>query len=362
MIERCWKRFLRRSGMSPWGLLGPPLWLASLLYRFVPGLHRRLTKERVRLSVPVIAVGNITVGGTGKTPMVHLLARRLIDEGFRIGIVSAGWGRAGDEPILDEGTGLQDRSADDVGDEVLLLAHLVPQAVFSIHPSKSEGARRLAACGERLDAVIVDDAFQHYRLARDLDLVTYDAALPARVLRPFPYGVMREPRSALRRADIVVITRANFARDIGRLSRRLCKISPRAAHYTAQFSISGLVGAERRYPVKYLEDKSVFLFAGVGNFEPLRRQVSVLAGDLDAALELSDHQRYDAATLARIKRLADRHDSDVIVTTGKDWVKIRHFDFGRELYYLAQSVDLDPGEEQLIAAIEDRLNLRKAGH
>ena len=163
----------------------------------------------------------------------------------------------------------------------------------------------------------------------------------------------------MKRADIIVITRSNFARDIGVLSKRLKKVNPRAEHYTAQFSIDELVGHERRFPIKYLEDKSVFLFAGVGNFEPLRRQVSVLAGDLDDAVELSDHQEYDTGTLEHLKAIADNHDSDVIVTTGKDWVKIRDFDFGREIYYLAQSIDLDPGEEQLAAFIQERLGLQR---
>lgn len=360
MVERSWKRFLRRTRLSGWTLLVPPMWAMSMVYRFAPGIQRRVVKERVRVHVPVIGVGNITVGGTGKTPMVHLLARHLVEEGFRVGIVSSGWGRTSGEAFIEEGAKLQNRPAEEVGDEVLLLANLMPEAVFSINDSKSEGARQLAESGKPVDVIVVDDAFQHYRLERDLDMVTYDAALPRRVLRPFPYGVMREPRGALRRADVVVITRSNFARDIGKMSKRMQRISPRAAHYTAQFKIEELVGADRRWPIKYLEDKSVFLFAGVGNFEPLRRQVSVLAGDLDHALELSDHQRYDAETLEGIKALADEHDSDVIVTTGKDWVKIRGFDFGREIYYLAQSVDLDPGEEQLIAMIQQRLGLQKA--
>ncbi len=362
MLERTWKKFLRHEGLSPWGLLALPLWLASIIYRFIPRIQRRFTKNRIRVPVPVLGVGNITVGGTGKTPMVEVLARGLLADGIRVGIVSSGYGRESHDPVIGDGYRLQECRAEDIGDEVLLLAHLVPGAIFSIDDSKSEAARSLAASDYHPQVIIVDDAFQHYRLARDLDLVTYDAALPGRVMAPFPFGVMREPRSALKRAHVIVITRSNFARDIGKLSKRLRRIAPRAAHYTAQFSIHTLVGRDRRYPIKYLEDKSTFLFAGVGNFEPLRRQVSVLSGDLDFALELSDHQEYDRETLERIKAVADEHDSDVIVTTGKDWVKIRDFDFGREMYYLAQSVDLDPGEEQLVAHIEQQLGLVKAGN
>ena len=95
----------------------------------------------------------------------------------------------------------------------------------------------------------------------------------------------------------------------------------------------------------------------MGNFRSLKRQVTALAGDLDHALELSDHQTYGPALLRRIRRLADRYDSDLILTTGKDWVKLHGFDFGRETYYLDLSVDLDPGEERLLAYIREKLGL-----
>jgi tetraacyldisaccharide-1-P 4'-kinase len=109
--------------------------------------------------------------------------------------------------------------------------------------------------------------------------------------------------------------------------------------------------------LKYLEDKSVFLFAGVASFDTLRRQVDALAGDLDYALELADHQEYDQATLLKVKRMADRFGSDLILTTGKDWFKLGDFDFGREIYYLSQTIDLDPGEEKLTASLLQRLQL-----
>lgn len=359
IAESVWKKILRRRRFSLWGLAALPLWAASLPYRFVPRLARRFTRETVRPKVPVVCIGNITVGGTGKTPLVKLVADMLTAEGFRVGIVSSGYGRRSDKSFIEPGYRVSSTmAADETGDEVMLLATLLPDAIFSVGSIKAEAAVQLADLNQ-VDLIIVDDGFQHYRLERDLDLVTYDAAIKGHLMRPFPAGVMREPRSALRRADAIVITRSNFARDIGVLQKRLRRISPRAAHYTAQFSTNELIGRDRQWPIKYIEDKSVLLFAGIGNFEPLRRQMSVLAGDLDEAIEFSDHQEYDRETLEAIKRVADEHESDVIVTTGKDWVKLGDFDFGREIYYLAQSIDLDPGEEQLAAWIIEQLGLRK---
>jgi tetraacyldisaccharide-1-P 4'-kinase len=137
----------------------------------------------------------------------------------------------------------------------------------------------------------------------------------------------------------------------------LQQINPDAPQYHARFVISELVGADQRFPVKYMEDKSVFLFAGVGNFRSLRKQVDSLAGDLDHSLELSDHQRYDRRLLERIKQMADEHESDMIVTTAKDWVKLEAFDFDRECYYLGLSIDLDPGEERLVTYLTEKLGL-----
>ena len=148
-------------------------------------------------------------------------------------------------------------------------------------------------------------------------------------------------------------------RDIAKLRRRLAEISPRADIYHAGFVSDALIAGETSLPIKYIEDKSVFLFAGVGNFRSLRIQVAALAGDLDYAFELSDHQVYDEQLLSRIKTMADDFNSDLILTTCKDWVKLGSFDFGREVYYLSLSIDLDPGEEKLTQKIMRRLNLQR---
>jgi tetraacyldisaccharide 4'-kinase len=110
-------------------------------------------------------------------------------------------------------------------------------------------------------------------------------------------------------------------------------------------------------PLKYLEDKSVFLFAGVGNFEALRRQVSALTGDIDFALELGDHQVYDAELLQEIKDLAEEHEADLLLSTFKDRVKLGDFDFGRELCLIDLTIDLDPGEEKFIRDLMEKLKL-----
>lgn len=344
--------------MSFWRVPAFFLWLVSFVYRLLFYLKKMTSGKPVKVAAPVLSVGNIVVGGSGKTPIVHFIARDLLRNGFRVGIVSSGYGRRDRSPFIEPGYKVQKMNVRRTGDEVMLLAMDLSEAVFSVDASKTEAARKLAETG-LVDIIIVDDGFQHVKLHRDINLVTYDAGVRKRLLKWFPYGILREPVTSLRKADIVVVTRSKFAKDLNLLLKRLKKIHPRGEFYNARFTATDLVGKDQTLSVKYLEDKSVFLFAGVGNFRALRKQVFTLSGDLDRALEFSDHQVYDRTILEEIKNMADECDSDVLLTTSKDWVKLGDFDFGREIYYLNLTVDLDPGEEKLIKYIVDKLELKR---
>ena len=358
MLESLWKKIVRRKPYSWWAVPALFLRVASVIYRCLFLIRKFTVGKPVKLPIPVISVGNVTVGGSGKTPIVEMIARDLQAEGVRVGIVSSGYRRQSRESLLEPGYRVQKLNAAQTGDEVQILAWQLPEAVFSVDRSKTAAALRLAESGQ-VDVLVVDDGFQHFSLARDLEVVTYDAALRREWLRLFPHGFFREPMTALGRADAIIITRSKFARDINRLRARLARFSPGAEIYHAGFTLDELISRDKRLPAKYLEDKSVFLFAGVGNFRPLQKQVAALAGDLDHALELSDHQEYDRPLLERIRSLAAKFDSDVIVTTYKDWVKLGDFDFESELYYLGLSIDLDPGEEKLVRWIMQMLRLNR---
>lgn len=357
-MERIWKKIIRRRRFSLWTIPAFLLWLVSLVYRLIIRIRTKEITPEIKCSVPVISVGNITVGGTGKTPLVAMLADRLMKEGVRVGIVSIGYKRQSEESFIEEGYKVQQMATADTGDEVKHLAYLLPDAVFSVHEEKSIAAQLLDE-QKLVDVIIVDDGFQHRKLHRDLDIVAYDAAIKKRYLKPFPYGLMREPHRALRRADIIILTRIKFAYDIFALQKKIKRYAPNAIHYNARFDANQIIGKDQIWPVKYLEDKSVFLFAGIGNFKMLKKQVFALCTDLDYAMELSDHQQYDQELLEHIKKKADEFDSDLILTTGKDWVKLENFDFGREIYYLDQNIDLDPGEEKLLNYIIDKFNLKQ---
>lgn len=358
-LEKFWKKVIRRK--SNFSLLLFPailLWIIALFYRIGLFFTRLFEKEKVKVNTPLISIGNITVGGTGKTPLVALIGRFLLDEGIKVGVVSSAYGRQSENPVIEEGFNIKRMTSDEVGDEVKVLAESIPEALFSIDPVKSEAAKRLSETG-KIDVIILDDGYQHFKLKRDLDIVTYDAGIKTRLLKIFPSGLLREPLKALKRAEIIIITRVKFSKDLAKLQKKLKKINPKAEHFHLSFNATKVINKESSIPIKYLEDKSVFLFAGIGNFKSLKKQVRALCADLDYAMELSDHQQYDQELLTTIKEKADQFDSDLILTTSKDWVKLENFDFGRDIYYLNQIIDMDPGEEKLAESILERLNLKK---
>jgi tetraacyldisaccharide 4'-kinase len=360
MLERWWKKILRRKPNSLWSIPAVFLWLVSFVYRFGFVLKKGFTGDSIKVTVPVLSVGNITVGGSGKTPIVARLAEKLLDDGVRVGIVASGYGRPDPISFVAPGHNVQAMDVGRTGDEVMLLALQLPDAVFAVDKSKGQAAQKLAEGGQ-VDVIIIDDGFQHFKLARDLDLVTYDAGLDSRLLKPFPYGLLRESLSALARADIIFLTRAESTPDVDAIKQELQVLSPRASLYQAGFRATEIVGRDRRLPVSYLAEKSVLLFAGIGNFEVLKRQVTALSARLDCALEYSDHQRYEKTLLEQIRQTADRYNSDMVLTTRKDWVKVHNFDFGHEFYYLDRLVEFDPGEETLLAEFRTRINLATKG-
>lgn len=361
MLERIWKTIIRSRGLSPWRLLQPILWLASLGYRAGLALHRATMGAPVPLPIPVLSIGNITVGGTGKTPLVAEIAEQMAAMNFRVGIVASGYGRIDQTPVLETGRALASRSASDIGDEAKLLATRLPDLLFAIDRSKTIAAQKLTASGQ-VQVIIVDDGFQHRRLKRTLDLVVLDTSVEPRLHRLLPSGLLREPLSGLNRADVVILSRWDLCTDRPFFEQLTSALPGTTAPFTARFALGELISPARRIPITTLRGRRPLLFAGIGNFAALRRQIETACGGAVAALELSDHQVYDDTLVAHIRREAQKVEADLIVTTEKDWMKVDAFDFGREIYYVDQKVALEPGSDRLLELIVRRLGLTNTGH
>jgi tetraacyldisaccharide 4'-kinase len=245
------------------------------------------THGTVNVGVPIISVGNITTGGTGKTPVVAWIVDRLREFGRQPAILSRGY-----KPI--------DGAAND---EKRLLDRLCPGVPHIQDPDRVAGAQ-LAIAGHGCDVLVLDDGFQHRRLARNLDVVLIDALNPWGYGHLLPRGLLREPPSALRRASIVVVTRTDAcpADALCRVQREISQQTA-AAVVTSAFRPVALVdAAEATAPLTAIDGETILAFCGIGNPEGFWRTLSVIGPDLFHVQRLvfPDHHHYQLADLLRI--------------------------------------------------------------
>ncbi len=260
-----------------------------------------------RLPRPVISVGNITVGGTGKTPLTLWLCERLLAAGRRPAVLSRGYKGEGTRPP----------------DELALLARRCPGAAAVAHPDRLAGGE-LAISQYRADVLVLDDGFQHRRLARDLDIVLIDATCPFGYGHMLPRGLLREPPASLKRAGLIVITRADQvdSADLGRTEAMvagLCDGRPlvRAVHRVRDFTtLSGrMAGAPDRAA-------RVFLIAAIARPAAFARTVRDAGYTIVGSRWLPDHHPYEAADIRTLAAAVREAKADLVITTEKDAVKL----------------------------------------
>jgi tetraacyldisaccharide 4'-kinase len=292
--------------------------VAGCLYGLIGRLRRKLYRTGVlsvyRAPVPVISVGNLTVGGTGKTPMVDYLVKWLLGRGQRVAVVSRGYGGqgagrvgvvcAGEGPLL---------PPEVCGDEPYLLAQRNPRALVLIAPRRAEGIR-LAVERFAAQIILFDDGFQHLAVARDLDIVLLDARRPFGNGYLLPAGILREPASALQQAGVVVLTRSNGSE---RLSLTGACSLARSRHRLSDEAVS-LTG--ERLPLKSLVAQRAVAFAGIADPDNYFAALAAAGLQLVRTLPLNDHVAYGRDTLALLTDAA--RDADFLVTTEKDGVKL----------------------------------------
>jgi len=325
------------------------LWSATGLYDCAIALRNAWYDRNgttIRLPVPVISVGNLTVGGTGKTPFVIDLVRRLDALGFSPAVIARGYGATPGEP----------------NDEQKLIQKNCPSV-----PCVSDPDRRRAgevAC-ERLgaDVVVLDDGFQHRRLARDLDIVLIDATCPFGYGHVLPRGLLREPVIGLRRAHLVVLTRCDRVShaELARIEARMRELAPDAAHLKCIHRVTAVVQLDGKELEGGLDRKRVVLFAGIAHPQSFVATVSSLGADVVAKSWFRDHHRYTRRNLQYLLS-ADRFPQhDFLVTTEKDAVKLselRGFD-ASAIVVVRVAIDfVDDGGTMLQAILEQRLPQR----
>ena len=306
------------------------------------GYQRGVLRQR-RLDGIVISVGNLTVGGTGKTPMVLWIIERLIAGGKKTGILTRGYRG-------------QSSAGTQASDEVQLLkARLGDQVALGVGADRWARGRELSARGVRW--FVLDDGFQHLQLARDVDLVLIDATNPFGGGHLLPAGRLREPKSALARADVIAITRSVHAPAVEAVIRR----ETNAPIFYARMRLDSLHAWRGKYPGG--EDpearaRRFFAFCGIGN-------PSAFLGDLrGAGLDIvghrffRDHHRYDQQNAQFLEAAARQVGADALLCTEKDLFNLTGIDWpSMPLYYGRSSLQVE-GEQEFWRAIITKVESR----
>jgi tetraacyldisaccharide 4'-kinase len=341
------------------------------------GLYRSGLLKSETIGVPVISVGNITAGGTGKTPLVEWVARAVSREGLKVCVLTRGYGRADESKRVVASDGVRVLAEfEECGDEPRLLAERLVGAAAVVCDRDRVAAARWALENLGADVFVLDDGFQHLRIARGLDIVTVDASAPWGGGHLLPRGRLREPREGLARADCVVITRSDMAEDLGALRAEVLRLSrDKAAVVTSRVRTLGLspldstagvskVALEGEGGKALLESDSgkallegvasqpVGAFCAIGNPRAFFAQLRRDGFDLRHERAFADHHAFTQAELGEVVRAAGREGARALLTTAKDAVKLRTLALSIPSYVVETGLEFDD-EGKLLGLVRE---------
>lgn len=311
-------------------LYGGVNWLRNLLYD-------QGVKRSYQSTIPVISVGNITAGGTGKTPVVDFLVKFFLSEGKRPVVISRGYGGSfsGDVGIVSDGDGVQ-MSASVAGDEPVLLATRNSGCSVLIAKKRVDGVK-LAERNNLADLVILDDGFQHRALKRDADIVLLDAHRPVGNGWPLPAGNLREIKSGVKRADLILRTKCKYSETSVSQGQTTYN-----SHYQLTENIVCLDGSSIH--INELASRKVLAFSGIANPEQFFTDLENMGMVLHETIALVDHVDYsDDAVIERLRSCSGRND--VMITTEKDAVKLESGMFELSCYYVPIEITIDGSDD-----------------
>lgn len=328
--------------------------LGAFFYGMVIALRGRLYDMRWRRKryahVPVISIGNITAGGTGKTPLVIWLCKLLSGKGMKCAVLTRGY-KAGENTKS---------KAQGRIDEPAIISQNCPQASVIVNSDRAAGARK-ATQEHDAEILIMDDGFQHRRLARDFDIVTIDAMLPFGYGRLLPAGLLREPKTSLRRAHAAVITRSDQIADaqLTQLRRELRLLNPDMLIASAVHKPVGVHLADgTQLKPEDLKGRDVFAFCGIGNPDAFFDTLQQLESNVIGRRVFNDHHNYTVLDVADVCEEALYLGAELVLTTQKDWTKISPLGPDAKevpFAYLAIELEFTDGREKLISLIERAL-------
>lgn len=330
-IHTTLSKIIDRDRKSTWLL---PLYLISLIYGGIISLrnilydHNILTQKKV--SVKVISIGNITIGGTGKTPAVIMLAQILKKNGYRPAVVSRGYGGKSLNPVNIASNGDQILiKTQEAGDEPVLIARRLT-SIPVITGKDRYAAARYALKNFDINLIILDDAFQHRTLFRDVDILLLDAKRPFGNGLLIPGGRLREPTGSIERADIIVAT-GNREENASTISRIIEERFSSKILFTGYRKTKDIMNGHSGEILSgdCLRGRKIYAFSGIAQPDNFLQTITDQGGIVTGELIFPDHHVYKKEDLKRIKEQAAASRADMILTTEKDYMKL--VDFGHLL-------------------------------
>lgn len=303
-------------------------WLYGLIVGLRLWCYRKGWLATTRLPCRVVSVGNLTVGGTGKTPIVILLTERLQAKGRRVAILSRGYKRTSKalRLLVSDGSRIL-VGPSEAGDEPFLMAQRCPQAIVAVGDDRV-ALGRWVLDRYPVDCFVLDDGFQHRALHRDVDLVLLDATDAPGLDALLPAGRLREPLSGLCRASAVVITRADSRQDVEAIHNRLRAISCSSEDavevvFRPESALSIISG--ERQPVEWCRSKKAWLVSGIGNSRSFRRSAETMGVEVLGETAFEDHHDYHHGDIEKVRADLRAAGGEVVLTTEKDGGKLLPF-------------------------------------
>lgn len=289
-----------------------------------------------KLSCKVVSVGNITLGGTGKTPAVITLVKYFQKQGMTVAVLSRGYGRKTKKTVI-VGNGIDIQpNWQDVGDEAFFIAHSLRSVPVVVDENRLRGGNFLIK-NYNPDIIIMDDAFQHRKIKRDIDIVLLNCLESRNTYRLIPQGKLREPLAQLKRAHVVIFTKANlgnFPEDI-----HIPKYTRASLHKAEIEAETYLLDKDKtEIPVHDFHNKKCVLVSGVGSPEGVYRTAKAIKLNIVVHLRFRDHHIYDQKDCNKINNALRENNGDFILTTEKDMVKLCPVSGGENAFNLAAEI------------------------
>ncbi|MGQ9454507.1 MAG: tetraacyldisaccharide 4'-kinase [Armatimonadota bacterium] len=353
MISNYFRRVIlgEERGLVSWIIRGLAWPLSSIYSTGLAGylwLYSTGLRKRYRLPTSVISVGNLTFGGTGKTPVVEKICLALAERGISVAVLSRGYGGHHSNPLVVSDGHTIMASVEECGDEPLALARSMPGIPILVGKNRCV-VGKLACEKFNPHVIVLDDGFQYWQLHRDLDIVVVDAKRPFGSGYVMPMGDLREPISGLRRASVVLLNNADPAgMAIAQLRHRISKLAPESIILTCRRRPRTLLGCDgSKIDLSWLRERRVLAFCGIGSPKSFFETIDSLGAQVCDVVTFPDHHRYTKSDFEHVEARRISCGADILITTTKDAVRIKSAGEMRNLYVLDIELEIDD-ERQFI--------------